>query len=369
MDEGLGLVLAGDVMTGRGVDQVLAHPGDPGLVEQYVTDARDYVRLAERLNGPVPAPVDPTWPWGAALSVMDDFGPAVRVMNLETSITSSEVRAPGKAVHYRMSPENISVLSVAAVDVWTLANNHVLDHGAPGLRDTLEHLRAAGLRATGAGADAEEAWEPAVVQAGDDARVLVASVADTSSGVLRSWAAGPRRPGVAVLADLRVRTADEVVAGLLREARPGDVRVVSVHWGSNWGYDVWAEQRRFAHRLIDVGAHVVHGHSSHHPRPVEAYGGGLVLYGCGDLVNDYEGISGYEEFRDDLRLVYLVRLERGTGRLESLRMAPMRARRLRLDRATQDDARWLARVLDEASRELGTRVVLGPDGDLELQLA
>ena len=48
--------------------------------------------------------------------------------------------------------------------------------------------------------------------------------------------------------------------------------------------------------------HVVHGHSSHHPRPLEIYRGKPVLYGCGDLINDYEGIGGYERFHDELRL-------------------------------------------------------------------
>ncbi|MDO9198818.1 hypothetical protein [Rhodoferax sp.] len=52
----LTLWLAGDVMTGRGIDQIQAHPGAPVLYESWVRDARDYVRLAERLNGRVPAP-------------------------------------------------------------------------------------------------------------------------------------------------------------------------------------------------------------------------------------------------------------------------------------------------------------------------
>lgn len=58
-DSDVRLMLAGDLMTGRGIDQVLPHPGDPGLLEDWVHDAREYVRLAERVNGPVPAPVAP----------------------------------------------------------------------------------------------------------------------------------------------------------------------------------------------------------------------------------------------------------------------------------------------------------------------
>ena len=133
-----------------------------------------------------------------------------------------------------------------------------------------------------------------------------------------------------------------------RVKQPGDIAVVSVHWGSNWGYDVPRAQVRFAHRLIDSGVDVVHGHSSHHPRAVEVYRDRLVLYGCGDLINDYEGIAGQELFRGDLRLLYLARLD-PAGRLDELRMVPLQSRQMRLRLATGVDARWLHRVLRKAS--------------------
>ena len=352
------LVLAGDVMTGRGVDQILPRPGSPELHESHVRDARAYVALAERANGPIPRGVDSRWPWGAALEEMDEVPDAVRVFNLETSVTTSADAALEKAVNYRMSPENVDVLRAARADVWALANNHVLDYGPAGLVETLAALRHAGLRASGAGQDEDEAWRPAVVPGagGSGHRVLVLSVADVSSGVPPSWAATATRPGVALLPDLSDATAEAVVERLLEGSRPGDVRVVSVHWGGNWGYDVPRAHRRFAHRLVDGGVHVVHGHSSHHPRPVELHRGQLVLYGCGDLVNDYEGIRGYEEFRDDLRLLYLVDLAVDTREVTAVTMVPLRARRLTLERADRADAAWLADVLDQASRRLGTHV-------------
>ena len=84
--------------------------------------------------------------------------------------------------------------------------------------------------------------------------------------------------------------------------RPCDVIVASIHWGGNWGYRTRDEEIRFAHQLIEHGIAVVHGHSSHHVKTAEIHSDRLVLYGCGDFVNDYEGISGYEVFRSDLRL-------------------------------------------------------------------
>ena len=368
MASGTTLILAGDVMTGRGVDQILAAPGSPRLHEDYVVDARSYVDLAEQVNGSIPKPVEDAWPWGEALDVMDEAEPAVRVMNLETSVTRSDELAPAKAVRYRMSPANIGCLSAAHADVWTLANNHVLDHGMPGLVETLDTLHAGGLRTAGAGLHAAEAWAPATVEHGD-ARVVVSSVGHVSSGVPASWAAGAHRPGVALLPDLSDATATMVADATRRDERPGDLRVVSVHWGGNWGYDVPREHRRFARRLIDEGVHVVHGHSSHHPRPVEVYRGGLVLYGCGDLVNDYEGIGGYESFRDDLRLLYLARLAPGTGELQELSMVPFQARQLRLWRAGGEDTAWLAGTLCRVCRPFGTSVSTVAGGVLRLDSA
>jgi poly-gamma-glutamate synthesis protein (capsule biosynthesis protein) len=362
----LTLFLCGDVMLGRGVDQILPHPGSPRLRERDIRDARSYVALAEALNGPIPRPVDFSWPWGDALPVLDEAAPDVRVVNLETSVTRSDDFAPAKGVHYRMSPANLPCLAVARPDVCVLANNHVLDFGHRGLEETLDVLSAAGLRAVGAGRDVGEARRPAVVGLDGGGRVVVFSFGMTSSGIPPRWAATEDRTGVDLVPDLSDASADEFAARVQRVKRPGDVVVASVHWESNWGYDVSPDQIRFAHRLVDGGVDVVHGHSSHHPRPIEVYRDRLILYGCGDLIDDYEGIGGYEEYRSDLRLLYLASVEPGTGALVGLRMAPMQARRLRLRRASRADRGWLREVLDQVSHGFGSGVVGAPDGMLAL---
>ena len=286
------LFLCGDVMPGRGVDQILPYPGDPELREEYLDDARTYVRLAERANGPIPYPVSFSWPWGDALEVLGAMAPDVRVINLETSVTRSADFAPGKAVHYRMSPQNLPCVTAIRPDACALANNHVLDFGRTGLAETLGALAGAGLSAVGAGPDAARARQPAVVPVPGGGRAVIFSCGAVSSGIPAGWAATASRPGVDLLPDLSGAAADEVIARASAARQPGDVVVVSIHWGSNWGYDVDRDQARFAHRLINGGVDVIHGHSSHHPRPIESYRGKLILYGCGDCVDDYEGISG-----------------------------------------------------------------------------
>jgi poly-gamma-glutamate capsule biosynthesis protein CapA/YwtB (metallophosphatase superfamily) len=231
--------------------------------------------------------------------------------------------------------------------------------------ETLDTLAAAGLQAVGAGRDITAARRPAVVTVGAG-RVPVFSLGAASSGIPASWAATPTVAGVDFLPAMSDAAADDVVDRVQREKRPGDIAVVSIHWGSNWGYGVSRSQFQFAHRLIDGGVDVVHGHSSHHPRPVEVYRDKLVLYGCGDLVNDYEGIGGHEEFRSDLRLLYFATLDPATATLVHLRMVPMRARQMRLWVVPSADSEWLRAVLDQVSRHLGTRLGLEPDGAVVL---
>ncbi len=133
--------------------------------------------------------------------------------------------------------------------------------------------------------------------------------------------------------------------------------MASIHWGSNWGYGIPKAQRTFAHRLIDAAAvDVVHGHSSHHPKGIEVYRDRVILFGCGDFLNDYEGIRGYEAFRSDLALMYFPTFDRASGRLIQFALTPTRIRRFRVNRAQEADARWLEEMLNREGRDLGTRV-------------
>jgi poly-gamma-glutamate capsule biosynthesis protein CapA/YwtB (metallophosphatase superfamily) len=366
-DELVALFLCGDVMLGRGVDQILPNAGDPSLRESFVRDARSYVALAEAANGSIPRPVDFSWPWGDALQVLDEAAPDARVLNLETTVTRSNQFAARKAVHYRMHPANLPCLAAAMPDVCVLANNHVLDFGYQGLDETLAALSASGLPAAGAGRDVSEAQRPAAVSVAGDRRVLVVSFGMASSGIPREWAATGDRPGVNFVSEPSDRAAAHVVDQVRQAKQPGDLVVASIHWASNWGYHVPADEVRYAHRLIDGGVDVVHGHSSHHPRPVEVYRGKLILYGCGDFIDDYEGIAGHAEYRPDLRLLYLASVDPQTGRLIALQMVPMQARRMRLRHATGEDAEWLRALLDRLSRPFGARVGLEPNRALTLR--
>jgi poly-gamma-glutamate synthesis protein (capsule biosynthesis protein) len=140
------LFLGGDVMTGRGIDQILPHPSEPFIPEPYVNDAREYVKLAERANGSIPTPVSFTYIWGDALEEWERVAPDVKLINLETSITKSNDYWWGKGINYRMNPDNIPCLRAAKIDCCSLANNHVLDWGYSGLVETIATLKKRRLK-------------------------------------------------------------------------------------------------------------------------------------------------------------------------------------------------------------------------------
>lgn len=361
------LFLCGDVMPGRGIDQVLPRSCDPRLHERFVGSARRYVELAEEAHGPIGAPVNPAYPWGDALEMLEERAPDARIVNLETAVTTSDEAWPGKGVHYRMHPGNVALLRDAGIDCCVLANNHVLDWGMAGLRDTLEALQDAGIAAAGAGRDREEAAAPAALEF-DGRRVLVFSFAMPGSGVPEAWTARGDRPGVRLLPDLSAGTAREVAGSVVARSGSGDLVVASVHWGPNWGYRIPDEQRDFARILVEEGGvDLVHGHSSHHPKGIEVHRGRPILYGCGDFLNDYEGISGREEYRGDLALMYLADLD-ADGSLERLEMVPLRIQRFRLERPPEEDRNWIAERMDRECRKLGSGVRASSAGsEMELR--
>ena len=361
------LFLCGDVMTGRGIDQALPHPGDGRIHEPVMKSARGYVRLAEDAHGPIPRPVEFPYIWGDALEELERVKPDARIVNLETAVTVHDHPWPGKGIHYRMHPANVPCLTAAGIDCCVLANNHVLDWDRPGLEETVEALKSAGIRAAGAGENSQVAAAPAVLELAGGGRVLVFSFGAGSSGIPRDWAASADRSGVNLLPELSYRTLGRVAAAIRAARRSGDIVVASMHWGANWGYHVPGEHVAFAHGLIEeAAADVVHGHSSHHPLGIEVHRERLILYGCGDFINDYEGISGHEQYRPDLALGYFVELDAATGKLSGLAMAPYRMQRFRLNRAAGDDARWLRDVMEREGKNFGSSVTLDAGGRLRL---
>lgn len=362
------IFMCGDVMTGRGIDQVLPHPSNPLIYEPYMRSAKGYVELAEKANGPILQPVDFSYIWGDALEEFERVVPDLRIINLETSVTRSDDYWKGKGINYRMNPENIPCITAAKIDCCSLANNHVLDWGCTGLIETLETLKKVNVKSAGAGQNLMEAEKPAVMEVQGKGRVMVFSFGSVTSGIPSSWGTTEERPGVNLLKDMSDKTVRYIKEKVQEAKQQGDIVVASIHWGSNWGYEIPREQTEFAHKLIDnAGVNIIHGHSSHHVKGIEVYKNKPVIYGCGDFLNDYEGIGSYGDFRDDLGLMYFVSMDLLIGELVCLRMTPTRIKCFRANRASRAEAFWLRDTLNREGKNFGTRVDLNEDNTLTIQ--
>lgn len=188
------IALVGDVMLGRLVDERLRHEG-------------------------------PAHPWGDALPLLAQAD--LRFANLECVLADDGPPWPGKRFHFRSDRKNVASLEAAGVDVVSLANNHVLDHGVEAMREMLPLLDEHGILHTGAGPDAEAARRPAVCTRAGTAVGFLAFT-DNEPG----WAAGPASPGVHhVPVDLADDRARDLLQLVRRTRERTDLLVVSAHWG------------------------------------------------------------------------------------------------------------------------------------------
>ena len=366
------LFLCGDVMLARGVDMIHESHCNPRLYEGNGLTAHGYVDLAIKANGPIPPrsqrKVD--YVWGDAITVLEEKKPDLRIINLETSITTNDIPWPDKGIHYRMHPKNVAVIKSASIDCCVLSNNHTADWGFQGLKETLETLRESHIPYAGAGFNLDEAQAPAVFPIkNSSSRVLVFAAGHWSSGVPNQWRASSKHEGVHILDIHNVKKATAQLKELVRKYRqPDDVIILSIHWGGNWGFEINQFQKDFAHAAIEeCGIDVVHGHSSHHVQGVEVFRGRLIIYGCGDFINDYEGIGGHSEYRGDLALMYFVEVEVGRGHLRDLTMVPTQMAKLRVNLAQGEDLRWLSQTMDRECQKYGLSVVTTEKGELKLK--
>lgn len=303
----LQLLIVGDVMLGRGVNSVLEH--EP-----------------------------PAYPWGDTLPVFQraDW----RICNLECVLSDrgKPWAAYEKAFHFRSAARNVAALTAAPVNAVSLANNHVLDYGEEALLQMLEALDEAKIVYSGAGVDIIQASQMAVAEILDRRLGLMAFTDNEPP-----WEATPHHPGIFYVP---VDLGDARAQGLFRMVRERsatvDLLIVSAHWGGNWGYTPPREHIEFAHALIDAGAGLVFGHSSHVFRGIEFYRDRPVLYGVGNFVDDY-AVDEIE--RNDQSFIFTVNI---TGRLpHELRLYPTVIRRCQAAMAEGGEARRIARKMEE----------------------
>ncbi|KAJ5636289.1 Polyglutamate biosynthesis protein [Penicillium longicatenatum] len=394
------LTFLGDVMLARLIDQLLPnHVASP-------TDARTAAHFKSEYPSLSCANYTPSAPWGTTLPLLRTSD--LLFINLETSVTTTTYPWPNKEYNYRLHPANLApVLHAAKVDYTSLANNHILDYSTEGLIETVWTLKEAGISFAGAGENIDEAYKPATlylprsVQEYHSRRVDGEKVLSTRWGkdekeVLNDPGTGypvyvysasdhPQEWGATVpifhfieyssatrerLRRLMLRSGEAVQGG--GSAAPA-LKIFSVHWGSNYTWCPSDQIRSLAHFLIDeCGVDIVHGHSSHHIQGVEVYRGKVVIYGCGDFVDDY---MVREKYRNDLGAAWRVIIKEGEDKslmLDRLEIFPTRVDQFRANLLEKGDKdhRWIREKIRELSGELGTTVSsdLGEQGQILIDI-
>lgn len=193
--------------------------------------------------------------------------------NLESPIARSGTEYTDKRFRFRAEPELAPALRQAGINVVTLANNHSMDFGAAALKETRQHLRAAGVRTVGAGEHLAQARQPLVLQVRRQSLAFLAySAVEPTAFYATSTRAGT--------APAREALMHEDLAAV----RPlADHVIVSLHWGTEGLSEVQPHQPALARRLIDAGADIVIGHHPHVLRGVERYRHGLIFYSLGNF--------------------------------------------------------------------------------------
>jgi poly-gamma-glutamate synthesis protein (capsule biosynthesis protein) len=274
-------------------------------------------------------------------------------VNLECAISPQDARFSGapKKFYFRADPLAAKVLQHTGVDLVSLANNHALDADYGGLIDTIDILEAMGIAHAGAGADIEEASQPAIVRTNGQT-IGVLSYGDHQGDFL----ATKKRPGIRYVDLADPQTHDELAEEVAALSARVDHVVVAFHWQPNWVPSVKEPYRRLARQLANAGARVIWGHSPHHFQGVEWIGRTVVIYSSGDFLNDY---ATDEEFRNDRQLLFEVVLTKEAdegGVVSSLRALPIELEFTRTRPATGEVSDWIeARFIDMCA-QVGSRV-------------
>jgi poly-gamma-glutamate synthesis protein (capsule biosynthesis protein) len=218
----------------------------------------------------------------------------IAMVNLETAVTRRGTPEP-KDFHFRTAPPALDVLDQAGVDVVSLANNHAVDYGPVGLRDTLAAARRSPVPVIGIGADQEAAFRPYRVSLrGTDFSFFAANTKRERTS--QAWSAGPGSPGIASAVAGRPRA---LGAAVRRADARGDVVVVYLHWGTELQECPGAKQQVTARFLARAGADVVVGTHAHVLLGSGWLGRTYVNYGLANFLwyHDHRPESGVLELR------------------------------------------------------------------------
>jgi poly-gamma-glutamate synthesis protein (capsule biosynthesis protein) len=291
------------------------------------------------------------YPFSAMGGLLRDADLAIG--NLESPLTESDEPFMEKKYILKAPPWAVASLKASGIDIFTLANNHMMDYGASALDETLALLDDAGLGHAGAGATLAAARRAAyfeIVVGVDKVKLAVISYSNTFP---KEFYAGKERAGTAPGYQKYIKK--DVKAARAR----ADIVIVAFHWGAERMRLPKDYQRELARLSIDSGAQIVVGHHPHVIQPVEVYKSGVIFYSLGNFVF---GFYSPKEVGGMLANVVFTKQGEGYG-IESTRVVPLEVDNRIVQFASRplegDGALAAFGRIAEDSATLGTLVEIG----------
>jgi len=308
----------GDVMLGRLVDKTI--------------DKKDYA-----------------YPWGNMIVYLQKTD--LNIANLETTLTKSSKKVP-KVFNFKATPDRVEILKKGNINVVSLANNHSLDFGVEGLKETLKTLDNAKILHVGAGMNAHQANASVIVKKGG-IKIGIIGFTDNEP----EWKAQENKPGINYFKVGDITKVKEDIKNIRNQV---DVLIATLHWGPNMRQRPSQEFKNFAHQMIDVGIDIIHGHSAHIFQGIEIYKNKLIMYDTGDFVDDYHVDS---TLRNDQSFLFLVTIDK-SSRIKKVELIPVLISNMQVNKATDTEKKEIISKMQKLSAEMGTYVT--DDGIINL---
>jgi poly-gamma-glutamate capsule biosynthesis protein CapA/YwtB (metallophosphatase superfamily) len=309
---------AGDVMIGRGVNNIISEKG-------YL------------------------YPWGDVLPLLKSAD--INVINLETTLTKSN-RKVDKVFNFKATPGKIKTLQEANIAIANLANNHILDFSEEGLIETLHTLDKTSIKHVGAGMNEKEAAKPEIIVVKNISLGLIGFTDNEST-----WKATPTNSGTNYINIEREKDREYALSLIMKLRKEVDIVIVSIHWGYNMQEEPSVTFMNFAHAMVEHGASIIHGHSAHIFQGIEMYKNKLIMYDTGDFVDDY---VVDDRLKNDHSFFFLISLSKQG--IENIKLIPVLIDYCQVNIAKNGDYKWSIERMQKLSKTFGTKI--NDDGEV-----
>ncbi len=251
---------------------------------------------------------DPLFPFKSLDSLLKSTD--LNIGNLESPFSGSEYYPPTGSLVFNAPTGNVRGLVEYNFKVLNIANNHALDQGVAGLKNTIEYLKEHNIQTIGAGESLTDAWAPLVQEINGIRMAFIgasyASINDDGQ-VTSDYIA-------------RIQDLDRLIEAVTLAKTQADVVIVQMHAGTEYVRAPGDNQVAFAHSAIDAGADIVIGHHPHWIQTIEKYNNKYIFYSLGNFIFDQ---MWSQETRAGLTLLLTIEKTKNVATISSIELMPV----------------------------------------------